>query len=429
VIGSRLDGARMRATPLRVILISCTVGVVAASFNGTISTALASPAQGLSSSSTPASAGVPSTSSGSSGSVLRRFTPLYMGGNQRFTQAQAVAIAHQFDGIAAKSGVFTPYVSSMKAANPSLKLVAYMNGAFDQSAKGTSYPASWYAHDSRGNRIQSVQFHNWLMDPTTSQWGATLAKQCSALITQSKYDGCFLDTLGLGPLLPGYVTGLPVDPRTHKVFSNSAWINAQAANVSTVIKANPAATTVPNGLADGSKYFGGPTEPLLAAAHLAMSEIWLRVSRNSVNSWPSTTTWKQDVDELVNAESHGWGALVVTKLWTNATAAQQDAWHKFTVASFLLGAGGHCEYSFSTAQTPGALSTTSSIDTSSVGSPTGPYSLRNGAYQRTFTSGIVVVNPGSHSVNITFAKSYRSLNGSTVSSETLPPHSGDVLVG
>ncbi len=411
-----IDGAPARATLFGVSLIIATSAALSWSGSGPLSTELV------------AHASSPSSSASTTAPVLRRFAPLYMAGSQKFTLAQAVSLAKEFDVLAEKSGALTPYVSSMKAANPNLIIVAYMNGAFDQSGAGNKYPSAWYARDSKGNRVQSVQFRNWLMDPTNPQWGGTIAKQCSALITKSKYDGCFLDTLGLGPLLPGYVTGLPVDPRTHKVFSNSAWINAQAANVTAVMKANPQASIVPNGLASGPKYFGGPTEPLVAASHLAMSEIWLRVSTNSVNSWPSTTEWKQDVDELANAEAHGWGVLTVTKLWTNASAAQQDAWHRFTVASFLLGAGGHCAYSFTAAKTTAGFTATSSYDTTAVGTPSGPYTVRNGVYQRTFSNGVVVVNPGNQSVTLTFRAAYRSLSGSTVASETLAPHSGDVLL-
>src|ERR1700680_2229785 len=74
-----------------------------------------------------------STTSASSSGALLRYFPQYMGADPHYSQAQAVAIAQQFHVIAAHKGVFTSFVGAMKAANPSLVLVAYMNGMFDHS--------------------------------------------------------------------------------------------------------------------------------------------------------------------------------------------------------------------------------------------------------------------------------------------------------
>jgi hypothetical protein len=121
--------------------------------------------------------------------------------------------------------------------------------------------------------------------------------------------------------------------------------------------------------------------------------------------------------------------MTTTKLWCTATAAQQAAWHKFTLASFLLGAGGRSAFSFSTVKTATGLLATTPWDSLAIGTPTGAYTLSGGAYQRAFTHGLSVVNPGTASVTIKFSKPYLSLSGSIVTSETLAPHSGDVLIG
>ncbi len=378
----------------------------------------------------PSATNSPVVAGTTSGSVLARFAPLYMGGQGAYTSAQAIAVAQQFSVIAEHSGVLTPYLAAMKAANPALKIVAYMNGTFDQSAAGTTYPSTWYARDLKGNRIQSQGFGNWLMTPT-SAWGTQVATNCKNLIAKSKYDGCFLDTMGLGPLLPGYVTGLPVNPATKAVYTAVAWINAQSANVKMVQAANPGTLVVPNGLASGPKYFSttGPTAPLLATSHIAMSEIWLRVAKNPVTSYPSLKAWKQDIDMLASAESNGWAVMVTTKLWISATAAQQAAWHRFSLASFLLGAAGRCAFSFSVASTDPALTATSPWDTVAIGTPVGAYTTSGSAYVRTFSHGFAVVNPGTTTVTVSFGKAYVNLDGKVMTSEALAPHTGDVLVG
>ena len=355
---------------------------------------------------------------------LLRFSPLYMGGG-RFTLAQAQAVARNYDVIAEHTGVLTPYIAAMKAVNPALKIVAYINGAFDQSNAGNKYPASWYAKSANGKRVQSVSFHNWLMLPSAS-WASSVASTCKQQITQSKYDGCFLDTLGIGPLLPGYVTGLPVDPATHKVFTSSTWIADQAKTITAVKGANPSALVLANGLADGQKF--SQTSPLLTASHTAMSEIWLRVSHNPENSFPSTANWLQDVNMLTYASAHGFGVMTVTKLWVKATPAQIEQWHRFTVGTFLLGDGGSSGYCFTTGQTSAGLSIDTADDNVAIGTPTGAYTQSGGAYRRTFTNGVVVVNPGSSPVSVSLGASLINLSGAHVSSETLAPHTADIFI-
>ncbi len=249
---------------------------------------------------------------------------------------------------------------------------------------------------------------------------------CKAQIAKSRYDGCFLDTLGIGPLLPGYVTGLPVNPATHKAFTSQAWIADQANTVTAVKKGNPSALVIANGLADGQKF--SQTSPLLTAAHTAMSEIFLRVSRNPESDFPSTADWLQDVNMLTNAGSHGFGVMTVTKLWAKATAAQIEQWHRFTLGTFLLGDGGLSAYCFTDAQTSAGLSIDTADDNVAIGTPTSAYTQVGGAYRRTFTNGIVVVNPGSSSVTVSLGGSMINLSGGHVSSETLAPHTADIFV-
>ena len=156
--------------------------------------------------------------------------------------------------IAAQASVFPKYVTAMKAANPNVRIVAYINGTFDLSSGGTGYPAAWYETSGSGARIRSA-FGNYLLDPGNSSWQQSVAQQCSAAIVKSHYDGCFIDTLGTAPLDAGYVTGLPMHPATHAVWNGTAWLTATTAIASAVQSNNPGAVVLANGLANGAKYF------------------------------------------------------------------------------------------------------------------------------------------------------------------------------
>jgi hypothetical protein len=358
-------------------------------------------------------------------SALQRFTPLYMGTGGKPSEAQAVAIAKEYDIVAEHAGVLTPFLSAMKAANPAVKVIAYINGAFDQSNTGNKYPLSWYATGANGKRIQSQSFGNWLMLPTPL-WASTVGTLCATTIVSSHYDGCFLDTLGIAPLSPGYVTEPPIDPSTHKVFTSQTWIADQAKTITATKTANPGKLIMANGLHDGSKF--SITQPLLTAGGTAMAEVWLRVSTNPEGNWPSLSVWNQDVAMLVTAGSKHEVIGVVTKLWSNATAAQVTQWHIFMISTFLMGTNGSSMYCFTSSKTIAGMSTDTPLDHAAIGMPTGAMTSKNGIYSRTFSNGMAAVNPGTKSVTIQLGGSYTNLEGRVVSSETLAAHTGDVFV-
>jgi len=63
-----------------------------------------------------------------------------------------------------------------------------------------------------------------------------------------------------------------------------------------------------------------------------------------------------------------------------------------------------------------------------IGIPSGPYAQNGSLYERSFSNGIVAVNPTSAPATITFAGTYTNLDGTAVTSETLAPDSGDVFL-
>ena len=364
-----------------------------------------------------------------SSSIIGRFAPVYMGSHWNFTLAQAVALAKQFDVIAAQSNVFPKYIAAMKAAKPNLRIIAYVNGMFDLTSGGTAYPSTWYAHDAKGARIRST-FGNYLLNPGNASWAQSVAKQCSDALAKSHYDGCFLDTLGTAPLDPGYCTGLAIDPATGKVWTQTQWLAATSTVARTVQSGNPNAIVMDNGLADGQKYYNpsGSTEPLIAATHVGMVELWLRSNGTPANKFKSEAEWLQDVNMIVNAQAQGFWIATTTKLWVPASAAQQAAWEKYALASFLMAANGKAYFSFMPNRTNSGLLHDAPLEHLSIGTPTGVFKKVGSVYERTFTSGIAMVNVSGSPVTLTLGTLFKNLAGQFVTSEVLPPNSGDVFV-
>jgi hypothetical protein len=69
------------------------------------------------------------------------------------------------------------------------------------------------------------------------------------------------------------------------------------------------------------------------------------------------------------------------------------------------------------------------FDEGDIGSPTESYHIISGThvYEREFTTSKVLVNPTYSSYNINLGGTYKTINGNTVSTITVPPHTGMIL--
>lgn len=365
------------------------------------------------------------------GNVLKVWAPEYMATSAApMTKSLAVATAQHFDVIIAKPNTYARYVAAMHTANPALQIFAYVNGMYAGSNQANAFPASWYEYDSSGAKVRSVFYGNYLMDPTSSGWIANRAKLCQQVIASSGYDGCGLDTLGAAAVSnTGYVTGFPINKATNAPWTMNGWLQTTTQVAAAIRSATAPHPLAGNGIADGPSYFfpTAPTSQLFAGLDVGMAEGFLRVGRAPLLPYPSATAWKQNVDMLANAGAQGHRLVVVTKVWNTGTQAQKDAWHKYALASFLLGTTGSSYFSFLYDESLDPA-TYSPWWSTSLGAPAGPYFLRQaGVYERDFATGMALVNPTGNSATVNLGGTYRTLNGRTVSSLTLGPTSGEVL--
>ena len=338
-----------------------------------------------------------------------------------YTQAQAVTAATRYDVIVAYTQAFQPYVAAMRAANPNLVLLAYMNGMFVPPAQATSWPADWYSYDANGLKVQNAQNKNYLMNPSNSGWVQNRATMCANLVAQSGYDGCMLDTLGVAPLTPGYCTALPINPATGAAWARPDWISATTQLSQSVRTTISPSLVVGNGLKDGPSL--GESSQLFNGMDGGIAEGFLRTSTQSATTYPSVSTWQQNVNML---QSPTKPVLALTKVWASATADQLNQWHLYALASFLLGTDGRSYFYFSSASSEPPISVIPwSVN---IGDPSGAYALQDGAYQRPFTQGRVLVNPTASQVSVPLSGAYTEMDGTQVSgSLVMPPNTGQIL--
>jgi hypothetical protein len=119
--------------------------------------------------------------------------------------------------------------------------------------------------------------------------------------------------------------------------------------------------------------------------------------------------------------------FVQTKVWTSGTQEQKRDWHRFALASFLLGNGGHAYFSFSDSRTSSGVAPDELAARTEIGLPVAPYDRVDGVYRRTYTEGLVLVNPTTATVTVQLGAGYRDASGQVIRSVTLAPYGSEIL--
>ncbi len=365
------------------------------------------------------------------GNALKRWAAT-MGGPQELTREQALDAARTFDVVIGLPRTYDVYAAEMRAANPDLKLIAYMNGAYAQSGKGTAYPDEWYARDEAGAKVVSAQWGNYFMNVGHDGWVSHVSQECTERTAPAGWSGCYLDMLGVGTLTDGYVSTPPVNPATGKVWTKPELTEATSRLATRVQEANPDRYVVANGLGSGNQYFGpewGPTSKLLDGVPGGNAQGFIRGANTPIDKFPSVKGWKMDVDMLVDAAARGRSVFAMTRVWdTPATQEQKHAVYRFTLASFLLGTDGNQYLFWSDDGDQGADPQRHPYEDVFVGAPLAPYSAQaSGAYLRRFEAATVVVNPTNKPVTVDLGSEMTSLQGVRQRIVSLPARTGDVF--
>lgn len=348
------------------------------------------------------------------------------------TRDEAVAHAKRFGTISALHDTYRGHVASMRAANPKIRLLAYVMGtyAWKEQAPGT-FPEPWYLKDASGSYVRGkgVWPDHYLMDPTEEGWITNRIEMCRRFLRASGYDGCMVDILGLASLDLKTVTGVPIDPRTGTQWDPAAWLRATSTLAARIKDAVDPALAVGNGLNSGPAYFSSvaPSAELLRDIDGGIAEAWLRGSFDDVDTFPSVVSWRQTVDLLVDATSQGKFVMAFTKVWVEADRATLRAWYRFAFASFLLGADDESSFSFSAGRFDDPM--TPFGPPIELGAPVGHYRQIGNLFERKFEDGTVLVNPTQAPVTIDLDRSVVTLDKVVPEHQrlVLQPHSGEVL--
>jgi hypothetical protein len=368
-------------------------------------------------------------------SNIHRFVGIHTMVSHTFTQSELTAIGGQNDIVVALPIQVNKYGAALRAVNPNIRFFVYQNGMFAQSDQGSAFPNSWYLKSATGAKIQSKSNKNYLMNPFSTAvsgpdagWAAYVADRCASKLAQAPLaSGCYLDQMSSAGNTD-FVTSLPVNPQTGKLFTMPAYMAAVN------LVGNAAAAKAPiigNSYESGFRYYNNLDNTVdQSAMGLFEAEHWM----GAVQPRDSQTLskWKMDVQMLIDSQADGHGVLAnFEDMSTNL-----DQWQAYTVASMLLGDNGHVWINFESSGSSGpqAWQLDTPLMNAPLGSPTQTYAtvdgyLSGGVYQRDFTNGRVLVNPTSASVTVDLGQMMTTPTGTQVSTVTMAPFSGAVLLG
>ena len=360
------------------------------------------------------------------GRVFREWTAAWMGPKEAVTAAEAVAAAKKFDVIASHPAMLRAHVGAMRAANPKLRLLAYVNATW--SDPGT-YPDAWYARDRAGAKVLWLPYGTHLMDISRAEWRAEVLRLCHDASATAAFDGCLLDNLGVSPVAyAADKSGLAVDPRTGVEWTAADWLNRTAAIATTTATGAVGMLVTGNGLGNAKRYWDplAPTSILADRLDGSMPEQFVRAPTQEATAFKTETEWRQEVDMVVDAQRRGTAVMAMTKVWVDATNAQRNALHRFALSSFLLASNGKSYFSFLRDESPNAPFDSHPYHDIKIGWPLAKYAKIGGVYRRDFQRGIVLANPTDATVTVVLGGSYRDLSGVVRTKATLAPNQGNV---
>ncbi len=317
-------------------------------------------------------------------------------------------------------------IRAMKALNPNLKVLLYYlsygTWSWQPDWPFVTQHENWFIHDAQGQRINATSPDAggwWLMDIRNPGWRAYVINRTMGIINTYGFDGLFED----GPP-SGLRNGWPV------------WSSPIPQNIADTWHADILVFLSETKQALGSKLYitnttpwnpgsGGPDfddTDFLNYVDGTMNEgfahpLWMPgEARLDKVSWD----WQQQHYQrnLNRGKIH----LMISGIKSGSTADVVTRWQIFTFASYLLKADGMSAY-FQW----GYQGYFPELDTE-LGAPLGPAYLRDGVYQRDFTSAKVFVNASDRGYTVNLPEPIRTLQGKTVAQMTFQPWTAAILL-
>jgi hypothetical protein len=321
--------------------------------------------------------------------------------------------------------------AELKAANPNLKVLVYQNlGAMSQgigpnglSSSGVNYAEadtahpSWFLTGGSGERLAFEDFKwLWAADVGNPEYQHLWAANVIRLLRSGPWDGVMMDdtnTTNRYHFNPASkVSRYPTDA------AYQGAVRSMLEYVGPAIQA-VGKLAIPN-MGSWSEY-PGVVAGWLPYVSGGMDEMFVKWSKAAGQGYRGSHEWEAEVGEIATTESMGKVLIAITQAEPGDVQGARYGW-----ASTLLAGNGHTVFMASNGH-PGEETWLGDYETA-IGTPTGAaVPLGNGAWQRQFSNGLVLVNPTTSSLSVSFAAAYSGDGLTNATGATLAPHGALVL--
>jgi len=321
-------------------------------------------------------------------------------------------------------------IPAIKRRSPGTRVLVYKDIAStrDDAHRASALPTGvsyayanrrhpeWFLLDTAGHRVSWRSWpHSWQMDVGSRSYQRVWAGNVAHEVSRRGWDGVFLDNVATSMQYPWYLDG-----RVLARYPGKA--DYQRATASFLRNVAPALRRS-HRLVIGNINDASPAVWGRWVGHLsgAAKEWWTKSDAGLGTGALSGAEWWYQIRLLRQAQAWRKAFIAIAFGRADDLAAME-----YARASFLLFArGSKSAFTFSTGcgAEPAAPNWRRGI-----GSPTGPAAQAGSVWRRSFTGGMVVVNPtAAETVPLPLGGRYLDAGGALVTSVVLPPHSGLVL--
>ena len=353
-------------------------------------------------------------------------------------------------------------VAQLHAANPNMLVIPYING-LERTSADVVFPGScsvpmrnyvcpagdnvvdqhpsWFLHTASGSVVYdaSIGPSASVMDPANPGWIAYRQQELQWYVDNFGYNGVFFDDI-FPSLQAATYNATPIDPRTGKYYTDSEWASDVTGFLAAMKSALGSNKLFINTMNTGAEYYANEAAENSYIAHAdgAIEEGFMQWY--NATGPRSEAGWLQDVNSIAAVAAQGKIPVGWTDEATYQTPAQINQTGLYSLSSYLLGAGDAAQryYMFQDYQPPsgyvdpcdGQCQPADPNWTLPIGDPTGPYYQSGGVFGRNYTGGLVLVNPtdSGTSYTVSLGGTYRTPGGQVVTSVTLAPKTGTILI-
>lgn len=324
----------------------------------------------------------------------------------------------------------TQRLEQLKASNPEIKVLVYKNlsasiassngglhstGVSHQEADG-EHP-EWFLKNTSGQRFTFSSYsYLWAMDVGSASYQSRWADNVVAELEQNGWDGVFVDDTNTTMKYHYPVAQIAKYP------SDSAWQQATASALAHIGPRVRAAgkVAIPNIGSWGENPTVGRN--WLQYVDGAMDEMFTKWGDSAGSGYAWDGHWERQLASLKYAQQQGKEFLAISHSANGDAAAARYGW-----ATVLLGASGRASFALHDDYTN---ENWFSFYEQQIGEPTGASTkLASGVHRRTFSGGVVVVNPTDSTRTAQLGGTYSGAGRTDVSSIQLAANRAAILTG